>query len=87
MPANSNGEIVRGNQVIFTSPRLDLNAVPVPDVRDVGDGELEIIVRASSRPNYVQVEVMEPSGIVNASNSAAPIPSLSCAASSSTSSR
>jgi hypothetical protein len=50
--------IVRGNQVVFTSQRLDLNAIPVPDVRDVGDGELEIVVRASSRPNYVQVAVL-----------------------------
>src|SRR5579864_5028532 len=51
--------MIRGNQVLFTSPRPDLNAVPVPDVREVGDGEVEIVVRASSRPNYVQVAELE----------------------------
>jgi len=51
--------MIRGNQVLFTSPRPDLNAMPVPDVREVGDGEVEIVVRASSRPNYVQVADLE----------------------------
>jgi hypothetical protein len=47
--------MIRGNQVLFTSTRPNLNAMPVPDVREVGDGEVEIVVRASNRPNYVQV--------------------------------
>jgi hypothetical protein len=47
--------MVRGNQVLFTSPRPDLNVVPVPDVRQLEHGDVEIVIRASSRPNYVQV--------------------------------
>jgi hypothetical protein len=51
--------MIRGNQVVFTSTRPDLNAIPVPDVRVVGDGEVEIVVRAFSRPNYVQVAELD----------------------------
>ncbi len=51
--------IVTGSQVLFTSPRRDLHADQVPIVRQVGDGEFEIVVRAVSRPNYVQVAIIE----------------------------
>jgi len=51
--------IVTGNQVLFTSPRRDLFAHPVPIVRETGEGEFEIVVRAASRPNYIQVAVVE----------------------------
>jgi len=47
--------IVTGNQVYFTSPRRDLYAQPVPVVREVSAGEFEIVIRAASRPNYIQV--------------------------------
>ncbi len=47
--------IVVGNQVLFTSPRRDLYADPIPTVRETDGGEFEIFVRAASRPNYVQV--------------------------------
>ena len=47
--------IVTGNQVVFTSPRRDLHADQFPKVREVGEGDFEIVVRASSRPNYIQV--------------------------------
>lgn len=52
--------IVQGNAVAFTSPRRDLNVVPIPRVRETPEGDFEISVRAGSRPNYVQVaEVAE----------------------------
>jgi hypothetical protein len=47
--------IVFGSQVIFNSIRADLHAEPIPFVREVAPGEFEIVVRAVSRPNYVQV--------------------------------
>jgi hypothetical protein len=47
--------IVAGNQVTFTSPRRDLFADPIPTVRETDGGDIEIVVRAASRPNYVQV--------------------------------
>lgn len=47
--------MIAGNQVIFSSPRRDLHADQVPKVREVQPGEFEISVRASSRPNYIQV--------------------------------
>jgi hypothetical protein len=50
--------IVRGAQVIFNSVRPDLHADQVPVVREVGQGDFEIVVRANSRPNYVQVAVI-----------------------------
>ncbi len=51
--------IVTGNQVLFTSPRRDLFARPVPSVRETSEGEFEIVIRAASRPNYIQVAVVE----------------------------
>ena len=50
--------IVTGNQVLFTSSRRDLFAHPVPTVRETGEGEFEIVIRAASRPNYIQVAVV-----------------------------
>ena len=47
--------IVTGSQVLFTSPRRDLFADPIPTVRETESGEFEILIRAASRPNYVQV--------------------------------
>jgi hypothetical protein len=47
--------IVAGPQVIFTSQGRDLHAEQIPSVRQLGTGEYEIVVRASSRPNYIQV--------------------------------
>lgn len=47
--------IVLGNAVAFTSPRRDLNVIPIPRVRETAEGDFEISVRAGSRPNYVQV--------------------------------
>jgi hypothetical protein len=47
--------IVNGRQVAFTSPRLDLYADQIPEVRTVEGGEFEIVVRAAGRPNYIQV--------------------------------
>src|ERR1700688_105708 len=46
--------IIAGPQVIFTSQGRDLHAEQMPSVRQVGTGEYEIVVRASSRPNYIQ---------------------------------
>jgi hypothetical protein len=46
--------IVAGPQVIFTSRGRDLHAEQIPSVRQVGDSEYEIVVRAGSRPNYIQ---------------------------------
>jgi hypothetical protein len=45
--------IISGSQVIFTSLRPDIYADQIPTVRDGESGELEIVVRVSSRPNYV----------------------------------
>lgn len=47
--------IVAGNQVLFTSARRDLHADPIPTIRKITEGEYEIVTRAVSRPNYVQV--------------------------------
>jgi hypothetical protein len=47
--------IIAGNQVLFTSARRDLHADPIPTIRQIAEGEFEIVVRAVSRPNYVQV--------------------------------
>ena len=47
--------IITGNQVVFTSPRLDLYADPIPTVREMEGGEFEIVVRAARRLNYIQV--------------------------------
>src|SRR6266496_391925 len=47
--------IVTGTQVLFTSPRRDLHAHPIPAVTELEGGEFEITIRATSRPNYIQV--------------------------------
>jgi hypothetical protein len=47
--------IISGSQVIFTSLRPDIYADQIPAVREVESGVFEIVVRASSRPNYVSV--------------------------------
>lgn len=47
--------IISGPQVLFASLRPDIHADPIPEVREVGPGEFEIILRANSRPNYVSV--------------------------------
>jgi hypothetical protein len=47
--------IITGPQVIFTSLRPDIHADQIPMVREAEPGEFEIVVRASSRPNYVSV--------------------------------
>jgi hypothetical protein len=47
--------IIQGNLVLFTSPRRDLFATQIPNVKEIGEGEFEISVRAASRPNYIQV--------------------------------
>jgi hypothetical protein len=50
--------IIAGNTVLFSSPRRDLHADQVPRVTQTAEGEFEIVVRATSRPNYVQVAVI-----------------------------
>jgi hypothetical protein len=47
--------IISGSQVVFTSLRPDIYADQIPTVREIESGEFEIVVRASSRPNYVSV--------------------------------
>jgi hypothetical protein len=47
--------IFNGKQIVFTSPRRDLDADQIPEIRAVEGGEFEIVVRASGRPNYIQV--------------------------------
>jgi hypothetical protein len=47
--------VVTNNQVVFSSHRRDLFCSPIPTVRKLGPGEYEIVARALSRPNYVQV--------------------------------
>jgi hypothetical protein len=46
--------IIAGPQVIFTSQGRNLHAEPIPSFRQIAPGEFEVVVRASSRPNYVQ---------------------------------
>jgi hypothetical protein len=50
--------VVTGNQVVFSSHRRDLFCSPVPSLRKVGTGEYEIVARAISRPNYINVAVL-----------------------------
>lgn len=47
--------IFNGKQTVFTSPRRDLYADTISEVRTVGDGEFEVVIRAGGRPNYIQV--------------------------------
>ena len=51
--------IVSGTTVLFSSARRDLHADPIPRVTQVAEGEFEIVVRATSRPNYVQVAIID----------------------------
>lgn len=46
--------IITGAHVIFTSQRRDLHVEQIPTLRQLDTGEFEIVIRASSRPNYVQ---------------------------------
>jgi hypothetical protein len=46
--------VIAGNQVVFASHGRDLHAEQVPTVRQVGSGDFEIVVSATSRPNYIQ---------------------------------
>lgn len=58
--------IVSGKTVLFSSPRRDLHVDPVPRVQRQADGEFMIYVRATSRPNYIQVaEIGEQLLLVN----------------------
>jgi hypothetical protein len=47
--------VIAGSQVIFSSARRDLHADQIPVVREPSPGEFEIVIRASSRPNYICV--------------------------------
>jgi hypothetical protein len=56
MQEGSIGEpVVNQNQVIFSSHRRDLFCNQIPEVRAVEAGVYEIVARAQSRPNYIQV--------------------------------
>jgi hypothetical protein len=50
--------IIAGPHVIFTSQSRDLHAEQIPSVRQVATGEFEVVVRANSRPNYIQAAVI-----------------------------
>ena len=50
--------IIIGNQVLFTSPRRNLSADQIPTVKELEGGEFEISIKAASRPNYIQVAVL-----------------------------
>jgi hypothetical protein len=47
--------IVSGNTVLFSSARRDLHVDAVPRIQRQADGEFTIFIRATSRPNYIQV--------------------------------
>lgn len=51
--------IIGGNQVLFTTSRRDLHADQIPEVRQVDSDEYEIIIRATSRPNYINIAILE----------------------------
>jgi hypothetical protein len=51
--------MIAGNQVLFTTSRRDLHADQVPEVRQVDSDEYEIVIRATSRPNYINVSILE----------------------------
>lgn len=60
MPEGHITEPIRsGNSVVFSSPRPDLIASPVPEVRRLDGGDYEVVIRASSRPNLLQVAVLD----------------------------
>jgi hypothetical protein len=46
--------IITGPQVTFTSQSRDLHAEQIPSFRQIAPDEFEVVVRACSRPNYVQ---------------------------------
>jgi hypothetical protein len=56
--------LVRANEVYFTSHRRDLHCYTTPIVRRGATGDYEISVRAVSRPNYVQVAVLDNERVV-----------------------
>jgi hypothetical protein len=51
--------MIAGNQVLFTTSRRDLHADPIPEVRQVDSDEYEIVIRATSRPNYINICILE----------------------------
>ena len=51
--------IVTANQVQFISPCRDLYADPIPAIKETSPGSFEIVVHAASRPNYVQVALID----------------------------
>jgi hypothetical protein len=51
--------MIAGNQVLFTTSRRDLHADQIPEVRQVDSDEYEIVIRATSRPNYINIAVLE----------------------------
>ena len=54
-----NAPLITANQVQFTSPGLDLFVDPTPIVQIVEDGSFTISVVAGSRPNYIQVALLD----------------------------
>jgi hypothetical protein len=54
-----NQPIIAGNQVLFTTSRRDLHADQIPEVRQVDSDEYEIVIRATSRPNYINVSILD----------------------------
>jgi hypothetical protein len=51
--------IIGGNQVLFTTSRRDLHADHIPEVRQVDTDEYEIVIRATSRPNYINIAILD----------------------------
>jgi len=51
--------MIAGNQVLFTTSRRDLHADQIPEVRQVDGDEYEIVIRATSRPNYINVSILD----------------------------
>lgn len=54
-----NAPLVTANQVQFTSRGLDLFADTTPNVQVAEDGSFTITVLAGSRPNYIQVALLD----------------------------
>jgi hypothetical protein len=54
-----NAPLVTANQVQFTSPGLDLFVDATPIVQIAEDGSFTITVLAGSRPNYIQVALLD----------------------------
>jgi hypothetical protein len=53
-----NEPIISNNQIVFSTHRRDLAAEATPRVRKAETGIYEVIVRVLSRPNYIQVGVL-----------------------------